>query len=553
MILASLLSVLAALGPGLPAFGGGLAPGDLDGDLDGDWSLVRLDLDVTPLPDEGLMGVEGSVRVRLDGEASSTVVLAVNGRSRLVRFVRVDGPRGARVELNGSVSELPAMLVARIHLAEPAQRGDELELHFTCEADQEGAQLQLDPGIAFASWVEGWYPFVPDRKESLSAMLSAPGTTRFHLPPGWDVVSNGRLGGREGDDEEVVVTWEVDEPLARSFAAGPYRAVRHRVGEREVGVYLLPHTELDAGKQAELLGAALAAQEERFGPYPYATYAIAEVPEGNGFYASSEQGFIMARTSAFRWEHGNLPLWGHEMAHGWWGNLVASRGAGGILCTESLSQYSAVVAIEALEGHAAATEFLRFSRAGYSGTQCARGYFELARRGQDKPLSELASGGWQHDLSDAKGHWVYHMLRRRIGDELFFQGLRDLIERFAGTAMGLDDLRAHFVESAPPEAELETFFEQWLDRKGAPVLDVEWSPLDGERVEVRVRQAQAGPPYHLLLDLAVRGEAESRVHRVILREEQTVVVLEAPPAATDVVLDPEHRLLIWKPEYGERP
>ena len=88
--------------------------------------------------------------------------------------------------------------------------------------------------------------------------------------------------------------------------------------------------------------------------------------------------------------------------------------------------------------------------------QCASGYFELCRTGRDKALAELVSGvDTDHTLADAKGHWVFHMLRRRVGDERFFATMRGLIDRFGGKSMTLAALREVFVEAAPAAAPAE--------------------------------------------------------------------------------------------------
>ncbi len=518
-----------------------------------DWQAVRLDLVVTPLIEDRCIAIEGTLELEATTDGSRELLVAVNGRHDVLHFVALDGPGGTEAELNVHLEGQPSLRVARLVFDVPVTAGTRIEVDFVVEARGEAKQLQIDPDIVFASWVEAWYPFLPPLGRSLASTMGVPGSTRFHLPPDWDAVSNGMLILNERTEDERTVVYRTSEPHARSFAAGPYRAARHAVGQREIGVYLLPGTETDARKQAELLAAALAAQEERFGPYPYASYAIAELPEESGdFYASSEQGFLMAKSSAFGYAHGNLPLWGHEMAHGWWGNRVGTRGPGGILCSESLAQYGAVVAIETIEGSAAATEFLEFSREGYSPQQCARGYFELVRGGRDVPLSRLGSGGDHHTLSDAKGHWVFHMLRRRVGDERFFGGLRELIEAWSGRDLALSDVRAHFVALAP-DAGLPAFFRQWLDREGAPILDVTWEALDAETVRVEIVQTQAGGPFDLWLDVDVVSGSRTTRHVVPLTDERLEIELSSPGSVTEVLLDPDHELLLWRPEYGERP
>lgn len=442
------------------------------------WRYTRLDLDVTIHAEDAKITVEGKAALRLKADRSMGPTLAVNGRRKLMEWTRLDGPAGAKTEINGIFMLWPPARLGNVRFDEPVTRGAEVELSFAYESTQNASQFYVSPKLAIASWVEFWYPVPAERPDSpeTGELPLAVGTTRIHMPASWRSVSDGALVGREESADTATETWNVTVPIKRSFAAGPYEAARERFGEREVGVYLLSPKPMGTSQQAKALADSIAAMEARFGPYPYPSYSIAEVPDDLfDWHAASQQSFILAESSAFEFPRGNLPLFAHEAAHGWWGNLIAQRGPGSILCTESLAQYSAVLAIEAVEGGEAATEFLRFSRPGYNPLQCARGYFTMAARGEDMPLSQLGSGGWQHNLSDAKGHWVFHMLRRRVGDELFFATMRGLIESFAHKAMSLDDIRAAFVNAAPKQADVERFLAQWLDRPGAPILDVDFS------------------------------------------------------------------------------
>jgi hypothetical protein len=363
----------------------------------------------------------------------------------------------------------------------------------------------------------------------------------------------------------VTDTWIVEQPVARLFAAAPYAVGRERSGGGQIGVFLLSVSGAGAGAQARTLGRALRAMERRFGPYPYDSYAIAEVPESVVTWAaSSEQGFIMATTSMFDAPGGNLPLFAHEAAHGWWGNAVNTSGPGAKLGSESLAQYGAVIAIEALEGPAAAREFLRFSRPGYNPLQCALGYFYIWREGGDKPLAQLAEENWDHNLSDSKGMWVYHMIRHRMGDTAFFGALRQLLKRFQARPMTVADLRAQLVAAAPADTGLRAFLSQWLDRKGAPVLDVDWwsewrppASAGAERgfgATVRVRQRQSGDPFVLDLEVALTLHDSSTVLDTvhIFKRDQTFE-LDFRSRPLDLRVDPFDRLLIWRPEYGPRP
>jgi hypothetical protein len=222
---------------------------------------------------------------------------------------------------------------------------------------------------------------------------------------------------------------------------------------------------------------------------------------------------------------------------------------------EALAQYGIVLAIEALEGEQAATDFLRFSRNGYLPCECARAYFNRIRgQEHDKPLMQLTGEKYDYWLANAKGHWVYHMLRQRVGDKLFSRTLRELISHHGGDAMSLADLRAAFVAAAPPEAELETFFHQWLDRPGAPVLDMTWKAEDGaDGPAARVVIRQKGEPYELRLEVVVDADDASMTHKIQLSDEEESFLLSAPGTATGVRIDPRHQLLIGDAVYERDP
>jgi aminopeptidase N len=527
------------------------------------WTITHMDLDVGIEKDDPSMTVAGTMRARLDVESSDGPTFAINLTKPAMRWVGLEGPKDARTELNRELPDSQALRLADVHLARPAKKGDEIELRFDLELVDRATQLVARPDIALASWVEGWYPSAftgSDYADTYTAKRgAAPGTTKLDMPGDWIAISDGALAKRERRDGRTIEVWDLaNRPGARGLAAASYTAAERQVGGRTIRIYLLGKHVMSVDRLAELLAASLAAQEARLGPFPFAGYGVAEVPDDiDDWGAASQQTFIMATSNNFDWEHGNLPLWAHEMCHGWWGNTVGASGPGRKVAGEALAQYGAVISVETLEGTDAMNEFLDFSRSGYNNLQCAQGYFRMVDWGHDYALATMgdseASAGLTHNLADSKGMWMYHMLRYRVGDERFFATLRGLIDRYAGRDMSLDDLRAAFIAAAPDQR-LEEFFSMWLDRTGAPRFDLAWTEPDGGRAVITLTQAGGRNPFRIDVTAEIAFADGSTTRREIaVRDRETKITVDAPETIRSVTLDPDHRLLIWRSSYNAAP
>jgi aminopeptidase N len=508
------------------------------------WRWKTLELDVWIDTDLRKIHLEGHGSLVLQADSSDGPLLEIDGT--LFEFYRV-GAEGALETLGERLAGQRPMATARLHCAEVRARGSEIDVEFECDSKASSGQLDVTQEAALASWTQAWYPHPFGDQADLSRRMAASGLTRFHLPPGWQSVSNGEPEPTTEPDVEI---WRVSKSVARSFACAPYTSVTLDVDGRPIGVHRLRSAKEPADVELRAIAEILRTLEGRYGPYPYPGYRVAEVPLGVGnFVGSSEQGFIMVRPVAFDAPDGNLALFAHELAHGWWGNQVTTFGDGARMLDEALAQYSAVVAIEAIEGEAGATELLRFSRPGYIPEQCARGYFQTWRDGQDSPLSSESEQS--HQLADSKGMWVYHMLRERVGSDRFFATLRGILQEFREKPLTLPELRSRF-ESAAPDANLSRFFSQWLDRTGTPILECTWQ-AEGDDARVRIRQVQPGDLYSLVLDVAVDSSSGRRVHTVEIDQRETSLELSSEALPTGVELDPNHKLLMWTEDYGSRP
>ncbi|MDX1540363.1 MAG: M1 family aminopeptidase, partial [Geminicoccaceae bacterium] len=294
--------------------------------------------------------------------------------------------------------------------------------------------------------------------------------------------------------------------------------------------------------------------EEQIGDYPYAGFSVvaAPVPVGLGFagltYVSERilpLPFMQTRSLA------------HEVLHSWFGSAVeVDYGSGNWV--EGLTTYLADYGI--LDDPAAE----RRMRLGW-----LRDYNALPPE-RDIVLKDFVAK--THDADQIVGYdkvaFVFHMLRRRLGDHAFRVGLRRFYAHHRGTRASWDDLRSVFERVS--EQDLERFFSQWLERPGAPRLvieSVEAMELENQ-FEVRLALAQSEPVYDLLVPVEVQTsggtervevpldawrsdvliQTEGRPRRVSVDPEfdvfRRLAPGEAPPILRDVLLEPATRTVV---------
>ncbi|HEY9196013.1 MAG TPA: M1 family aminopeptidase, partial [Mucilaginibacter sp.] len=136
-----------------------------------------------------------------------------------------------------------------------------------------------------------------------------------------------------------------------------------------------------------------------------------------------------------------------------------------------------------------------------------------------------------------KGGWVLHMLRRKLGDDIFWKGIKNYYSKYQGGNANTDDLR-HVMEQVSGK-DLKQFFTQWLRTAGHPNLVVNWKYDEkGNNIVINVTQTQEYV-YNLSLEIAVDGQ----VLTVPVKEKSATARFQLKAKPADVKIDPNVNLL----------
>jgi len=230
--------------------------------------------------------------------------------------------------------------------------------------------------------------------------------------------------------------------------------------------------------------------ESILGDCPYGSFTVAlvesDLPGGHSpaYFAALNQ---QLPTSPLVWRNDPAAFNGyndffiaHELAHQWWGQAVGWQNYHEQWLSEGFAQYFAALYAQHQRGADGFASVLRQLRK-WAMDASEQGPVYLGYRlGHIKNDSRVFRA-----LVYNKGAAVLHMLRRLVGDEAFFRGLRRFYRTSRFHKAGTEDFRAAMETESGMQ--LDRFFEQWIYGSALPTLKLSYR-IDGDDVVLRVDQ-----------------------------------------------------------------
>lgn len=503
--------------------------------------------------------------------AQQTLRLAALGRAR--DRIRLDcaGPEVREVRLGRD--RLPFTLrdgVLLIDLPRPAKPGEPFEVQIAYDLDfskNRGNGLTYSAPVKSpsndsekfpqihsqgeAQWSSTWFPCHDFPNDRLTTELVVT------VDDAYEVCSNGRLLSRKAaKDGRATWHWLQDKPhvnylvtlvvgkLAVVEMGGPDSA---RPG-LPMPVYTFLGTEDNARKTFAATPEMVAFFERKFDePYPWDKYAQVIVRDFRWGGMENTSATTLYAAAADGGDEDELIA--HELAHQWFGDLITCRSWEHLWLNEGWASLCEALWAEHKAGpDNGRREYLRSIR-GFIGGQRAsnRGTFPQAPAMASNRYNSPDDAIMKVDDVYAKGAMVLHMLRQRLGDEVFTAGARLYLDRFKYNQAETDDFR-RCLEEVSGES-LERFFREWVYRPGLPRLDIEldWDEAS-HQLKVQVAQTQTinadNPAYGFSFPLYCRFEdGTGRYVYVDVDSRFTVASFELPGKPTGVSTDPNATVL----------
>jgi len=377
-----------------------------------------------------------------------------------------------------------------------------------------------------------WYPRVTDGLIHYSVQIE--------LPPSQRGLVAGKLVDEQETDAGYQVRFEFEHPSEGiDLMAGPYDITSENYtgirGEQILlRTYFHPQINQLAGDYLEAVKRYFKLYESWIGAYPFSEFSIVSSPTPTGFGMPT---LTYLGINVLQLPFIKDTSLGHEVLHNWWGNAVYPDYKSGNW-SEGLTTFMADYTYKEQESEDEAREM----RLGWLRD------FAALEPGQDEPLAAFTSR--THGASKIVGYnksaMLFFMLRDLIGEDMFNRSIQGLwgMQRFKVTAW--PHLQSAFeIVSA---RNLKPFFDQWLNRSGAPSLTItkarQESSETGSRLHVTLTQTQdqTESPYQLRVPVAVQTGSGEETHWLDLQQTVQTFTIDINDKALSVTLDPDIRL-----------
>ncbi len=440
-----------------------------------------------------------------------------------------------------------------VTLSRAATRGDKLSIAISYHGkpkdglifakDRDGKQSAT--GDNWPNRVHNWIPTLdhPSAKATVSFTISA--------PQRYQVVANGK--SLSTAPNATMSLWKFDE----AKAIPPYCMIV-TVNEGAIInspdqtitnlIYNVPQKDRDyAVKGFSTAAPALAFFNQTIAPYPYEKLALIVAETRFGGMENSSAIVFANNLLAPHGGEKMSPRFGiptrienvvaHEIAHQWFGDSVTEATWADLWLSEGFATYFAGLFLEKYEGAAAFREYMRDAA-----EQCIR-----YARNNHLPIHDTTTQDLMNLLNDnnyQKGAWVLHMLRKQLGDEAFFKGLRSYYNDHREATATTEDLRSALEESSGKN--LKDFFARWIYAAGHPRYELSWGSMErraATSLVVRLNQIQEGEPFldPVPIEFTVNGKPERRT--IYPKGKLTTETIQLPGNPTVVKIDPDETLL----------
>ncbi len=331
-----------------------------------------------------------------------------------------------------------------------------------------------------------WWPCKQDLNDKIDTLEVTINYPRYINGHEMKAVSNGVLtqetisNNSIDNTEYKQTTWHSNYPIAAylvAFAVTDYTQYTLTAGIQQnfpIDNFFYPEDASFNQQQTQQIVPVMNVFEQKFGLYPFRDEKYGQVQFGWG-------GGMEHQTATFLVNYGRQ-LMAHELGHQWFGDAVTCGSWHDIWLNEGFATYTEGITVENLDGN---QDFINWkqNKINFVTSQPAGSVYV-----QDTTdVSRIFNGR----LSYAKGGMVLNMLRKKLGDTDFFQGLKNYVNQKMFDYAVTDDFK-NIMETTSGQS-LDEFFNDWIYGQGYPIYNIQVVRSGIHHYQITIHQTQSHP------------------------------------------------------------
>jgi hypothetical protein len=380
---------------------------------------------------------------------------------------------------------------------------------------------------AFLLYPARWFPVSGYTTDRFSADLNV------RVPAGYNVVASGSAAPSPGGLFQYKFT---KDSFPGSIAALKSTSFKVNDGGIHTELYFRDAEKEMAGPYGTAISGMMNYFTGLFGQAPYVNLTVVETEAGapNGY---SAPGLLFLSPRAIGRDV-NARVLANQTSQQWWGSALSATTRNHIWLTNGLAAYSEALWDEHEKGAAAAEARMKdVSTEGLT--------VDNVPLIQSARLEDYSPEFWA--LTGSKGAAVMNMLRSVLGDEKFYQTLKQFSSSFMWRSVDTADFRK--TAEQVYGGDLKWFFIEWIESSGAPEFKLEYTVFrtqKGFRVVGKIAQDLDTFRMPVTLRIETEGNPEDKQIEVAGTSSEFSVDTFGKPKA--VTTDPDHRLLRLSPD-----
>lgn len=378
-----------------------------------------------------------------------------------------------------------------------------------------------------------WWPCKQDLNDKVNSI-----DVYITAPSNYTSVSNGLEVSQEINGSMKTTHFHHSYPIPAYLIA--IAVTNYEIYEQWAGIetpfpivnYIYPENFDAAVIQLEWTQPIMDFFETMFEPYPFADekYGHAQFNFGGGMEHT---------TVSFMGSFGRS-LIAHELGHQWFGDKITCGSWSDIWLNEGFAEYLSGMVYDFFDGEEVFNQWKQFKVQNITSQPGGSLYVPT---GDLNNVDRIFSSR----LSYNKGSMVVHMLRFKLGDEAFFQGVKNYLadpELAYGYAL-TGDLKAHL--EATSGQDLTEFFNDWVYGQGYPAYNIivqNWGPGQARFLVNQMQSHSSVSFYEMPVPVRVFGAGGQQADLILdVTSNGQAIIAPVPFVVTGIQVNPKFDLI----------